>query len=147
MKFCSEICSDFAAKFICVCAFLFVYILSGEMFLFKIVQMNLTKKVAKIVRPIKTQLHFNPCFITKYISIRSNRRWLRIIWPMPNVQWATYLQMFFQLYYHCKDQQSCIFVFVACLTVPSSNKGHQPRHDSSILYLGMTSREVYSLFW
>ena len=25
-----------------------------------------------------------------------------------------------------KDQQSCIFVFVACLTIPNSNKGHQP---------------------
>ena len=25
-----------------------------------------------------------------------------------------------------KDQQSCIFVFVACLTIPSSNQGHRP---------------------
>ena len=28
-----------------------------------------------------------------------------------------------------KDQQSCISVFVACLTNPSSNWGHQPRED------------------
>ena len=26
-----------------------------------------------------------------------------------------------------KDQQSRIFVFIACLTIPSSNYGHQPR--------------------
>ena len=25
-----------------------------------------------------------------------------------------------------KDQQSCIFVFAVCLTIPSSNCGHQP---------------------
>ena len=31
-----------------------------------------------------------------------------------------------------KDQQSCIFIFVACLTVPSSNKGHHPRRGNSI---------------
>ena len=36
-----------------------------------------------------------------------------------------------------KDQQSCIFVFVACLTNPSSNWGHQPRRDSSIPYMGV----------
>ena len=33
---------DFAAKFIWACAFLFVYNLAGEIFLFKIVKMNLT---------------------------------------------------------------------------------------------------------
>ena len=31
-----------------------------------------------------------------------------------------------------KDQQPCIFVFVDCLTILSSNKGHQPRHDHNI---------------
>ena len=36
-----------------------------------------------------------------------------------------------------KDQQLCIIVFVACLTIPSSNKGHQPRHDNSIPYMGI----------
>ena len=36
-----------------------------------------------------------------------------------------------------KDQQSCISVFVACLTHPSSNWGHQPRHDNSIPYMGI----------
>ena len=40
-----------------------------------------------------------------------------------------------------KDQQSCIIVFVACLTIPSSNKGHQPRHDNSIPYMGIW--EIY----
>ena len=36
-----------------------------------------------------------------------------------------------------KDQQSCISVFVACLTNPSSNWGHQPRCDNSIPYMGV----------
>ena len=36
-----------------------------------------------------------------------------------------------------KDLQSCIFVFVACLTILSCNQGHQPRHDNSISYLGV----------
>ena len=36
-----------------------------------------------------------------------------------------------------KDQQSCISVFVACLTNPSSNWGHQPRRDNSIPYMGL----------
>ena len=54
------------------------------------------KKVATTVGPIKTQLHFNLCFISKYISIRSNRRWLLIKWAM-----STHLQMLFQLYYYC----------------------------------------------
>ena len=34
-----------------------------------------------------------------------------------------------------KDQQSCIFVFVACLTIRSSNLGYQPRRDNSIPYM------------
>ena len=34
-----------------------------------------------------------------------------------------------------KDQQSCIVVFVACLTIPSSNYGHQPICDNSIPYM------------
>ena len=36
-----------------------------------------------------------------------------------------------------KNQQSCISVFVACLTNPSSNWGHQPRSDNSIPYMGV----------
>ena len=36
-----------------------------------------------------------------------------------------------------KDQQSCISVFVACLTNPSSNRGHQPRRDNSTPYMGV----------
>ena len=31
-----------------------------------------------------------------------------------------------------KDHQFCIFGFVACLTIPSSNWGYQPRCDNSI---------------
>ena len=75
---------DFAAKFIWACAFLFVYSLAGEIFLFKIVKMKkfATKKFATIIWPIKTKIHFNLCFISKYISIRSNRRWLLIIWAI-----------------------------------------------------------------
>ena len=84
------------------CAFLFLYSLAGEIFFFKIVKMDLTfnqfmtKRFATIFRPIKTQIDFNLCFISKYISIRSNRRWLLIIWII-----STYLQMFFQLKCYC----------------------------------------------
>ena len=38
---------DFAAKFIWACAFLFVYSLAGEIFLFKIVEMDLTNSRRK----------------------------------------------------------------------------------------------------
>ena len=41
-----------------------------------------------------------------------------------------------------KDQQSCIFIFVACLTIPSSKQEHQPRHDNSIPYMAV----VYGKF-
>ena len=34
-----------------------------------------------------------------------------------------------------KDEQSCISVFVACLTIQSSNWGHLPRRDNSIPYM------------
>ena len=34
-----------------------------------------------------------------------------------------------------KDQQSCIFTFVARLTIPSSNQGRQPRCDNIISYM------------
>ena len=36
-----------------------------------------------------------------------------------------------------KDQQPCLFVFVACLTIPSSNQGYQPRRDNSISYMSV----------
>ena len=35
------------------------------------------------------------------------------------------------------DKKSCILVFVACLTSPSSNLGHQPRRDNNIPYMGI----------
>ena len=56
-----EMNDDFAATFIWAYAFLFVYSFTGE-----IIQ---TKKVVIIVRPIKTIIQFNLCFISKYISI------------------------------------------------------------------------------
>ena len=36
-----------------------------------------------------------------------------------------------------KDQQSCTSVFVACLTSPVSNWGHQARYDNSIPYMAV----------
>ena len=36
-----------------------------------------------------------------------------------------------------RDKQPCISVFVACLTVRSSNQGHQPRRDNSIPHMGV----------
>ena len=33
--------------------------------------------------------------------------------------------------------KSCIFVFVAGLTIPSSNRGHQPRRDNSMPYMAV----------
>ena len=36
-----------------------------------------------------------------------------------------------------KDQQSCISVFVAYATFPSSNWEYQPRHNSSIPYMAV----------
>ena len=40
-----------------------------------------------------------------------------------------------------KDQQSCTFVFVACLTIPGSKWGRQPRRDNSIPYI-----DVWQIF-
>ena len=56
-----EMNDDFAATFVWAYAFLFVCSFTGE-----IIQ---TKKVVIIVRPIKTIIQFNLCFISKYISI------------------------------------------------------------------------------
>ena len=36
-----------------------------------------------------------------------------------------------------KDQRFCISVFAPCLTIPSSNWGHQPRCDNSIPYMAV----------
>ena len=41
-------------------------------------------------------IQFNLCFISKYIFIQSNQKWLLIIWAM-----TIYLKIFFQLYYYC----------------------------------------------
>ena len=45
----------------------------------------------------------------------------------------------FQEKLQVNDQQSCIFVFVASLTIPSSNQRHQSRHDNGIPYMGVWS--------
>ena len=42
---------------------------------------------------------------------------------------------------HKQATFSCIFVFVACLTISSSSKGHQPRRENSIPY--MRALEIY----
>ena len=54
---------DFAAKFFWACLFLFVYSLAGEIFLFKIVQMDLTNSRRKNSPQLFDQLK------RKYISI------------------------------------------------------------------------------
>ena len=54
---------DFAGKFFWACAFLFVYSLAGEIFLFKIVQMDLTNSRRKNSPQLFDQLK------RKYISI------------------------------------------------------------------------------
>ena len=46
-----------------------------------------------------------------------------------------------------KDQQSCISAFVACLTNPSSNWGHQPRQDNSIPYSIPFFNFSFLYFW
>ena len=38
-----------------------------------------------------------------------------------------------------KDQQSCLSVFAACLTILSSKWGHPPRRDNSIPFMGVWS--------
>ena len=40
----------------------------------------------------------------------------------------------FQEEQQVKNQQSCIFILVACLKITSSNKEHQRRRDKSVLY-------------
>ena len=70
---------DFAAKFIRAYAFLFVCSLAGKIFFLEKLS---TKKFATIVWLIKTQIHFNLYFFSKYISIRSNWRWLLIMWAI-----------------------------------------------------------------
>ena len=42
-----EVNGDFAAKFVWACTFLFVYSLTGEIFFFKVVKINLTNLLRK----------------------------------------------------------------------------------------------------
>ena len=70
-----EMNGDFAMKFVWACAFLFVYSLASEIFLFKIVKTGLTnsrRKNSPQLLDQSKQIHFNLCFISKYISVKSN---------------------------------------------------------------------------
>ena len=60
-------------------------------------------------------IQFNLCLISKYISIRLNRKWLLIIWAM-----STYLQMFFQLYYYCSKVTYINFNKKFCMASPEA---------------------------
>ena len=60
-------------------------------------------------------IQFNLCFISKYISIRSNRKWLLIIWAM-----STYLQIFFQLYYYCSRVRYINYNKKFCIASPEA---------------------------
>ena len=93
-----EMNDDFAAKFIWACAFLFVNSLAGEIFLFKIVKMDLTNLLRKnspqIVRPntntfqslLYQQIYFNQIKLKMAANNMSNIH----VSPI-----STYLQMFF----------------------------------------------------
>ena len=48
-----------------------------------------------------------------------------------DLSWPHFDEPRVQEKHQVKEQQSCILVFVASLTIPSSNKGHQPRRDNS----------------
>ena len=88
-----EMSGDFAAKFIWACAFLFVYSLAGEIFLFKVVKMDLTNLRSRqncltnqnantFQSYLFQQIHFNQ--IKSKVAANN----------MSNI----HLQMFFQIY-------------------------------------------------
>ena len=88
-----EMSGDFAAKFIWACAFLFVYSLAGEIFLFKVVKMDLTNSRSRqncltnqnantFQSYLFQQIHFNQ--IKSKVAANN----------MSNI----HLQMFFQIY-------------------------------------------------
>ena len=54
-------------------------------------------------------------FISKYISIRSNPRWLLIIWAI-----FTYLQIFLQLYRYCSGVSYITDSNKFCMTLPEA---------------------------
>ena len=60
-----------------------------------------------------------------------------------NLSWPHFDEARVQENQQGKDQQSCIFVFVAFLTVPSINYGQQPRHDNNIPYMGVVNLQRY----
>ena len=60
-------------------------------------------------------IQFNLCFINKYISNRSNRKWLLIMWAM-----STYLQMVFQIYYYCTRVTYINYNKNFCMTSPEA---------------------------
>ena len=65
-----EVNGDFAAKFVWACTFLFVYSLTGEIFFFKVVKINLTnllrKNLAQLLDQSKRKL--SPLSANKFPS-------------------------------------------------------------------------------
>ena len=86
---------DFAAKFICACAFLFVYRLAGEIFLFKIVKMDLTIHDEKIRHNCLTNLNANIFQSLLFQQIHFNQIKSKVA---ANDMSNNHLQIFFQLY-------------------------------------------------
>ena len=89
-----EMSGDFAAKFIWACAFLFVYSLAGEIFLFKIIKMDLTNSRRKNSPQFLTNQNTNPFQSLLYQQIHFNQIKSKVATNnMSNV----HLQLFFQL--------------------------------------------------
>ena len=86
---------DFTAKFIWACAFLFVYSLAGEIFLFKIVKMDLTIHDEKIRHNCLTNLNVNIFQSLLFQQIHFNQIKSKVA---ANNMSNIHLQMFFQLY-------------------------------------------------
>ena len=90
-------------------------------------QTFLKKKEKKEVEPVE------PVLRNIYQSSNTYRNDLN--WPQFNDEPGV------QEKQQVKDQQPFIFVFVACLAIPSNNQRHQPRYDNSIPYMGV--QQIY----
>ena len=81
----------------------------------KILYINCPDRQLRGLTNDRFPIQFNLCFISKYISMRSNWKWLLMIWAM-----STYLQMFFQLYYYC-SRVTCVHCNKKfCMTSPEA---------------------------
>ena len=81
-----------------------------------------------------------PCIYDIALSMYENLQHnLSILWKLFYDEEAGLILML--VLQQVKDQQSCIFVFVACLTIPSSTYRYQPRLDNSIPSMGI--RYIY----